>query len=91
MLKDLVELQDYLGALQDARLATELLRAFMNEWAERQKEEGALQRVGISGVTRYLAAKQAETQELLANLPAAWRRLEEAQLRERIARAVGVL
>jgi CHAD domain-containing protein len=91
VIKEVVVMQDHLGNLQDAVVATDLLRGFLNEWAERQKSDGAAQQVDIHGVTQYLAMKQAETIELLRAFPAAWQRLSDPRLREKLARALGAL
>jgi len=91
VIKEVVAMQDYLGALQDAAVSCDLLRDFLNDWAERQKSEKIAERIDIHGVTQYLAAKQAEVYELLRNVPAAWQRLNAPQLRERLARALAVL
>lgn len=91
VIKEVVVMQDHLGNLQDAVVATDLLRGFLNEWAERQKSDGATQHIEIHGVTRYLAAKQSETFELLKAFPAAWQRLNDPRLRDKLARALSAL
>ena len=91
VIKEVVAMQDHLGSLQDTVIAADLLRGFLNEWAERQKSDGAVQQVDIHGVTQYLAVKQAEQFELLRAFPAAWQRLDNPRLRERLSRALSAL
>jgi len=91
VIKQIVALQDHLGALQDAVVASDLLRAFLNEWAERQKTEPTVQRVAIHGVTNYLAAKQAEMYQLLEAFPVPWARLNDPAVRRDLAAAVASL
>ncbi|NLS75807.1 MAG: CHAD domain-containing protein [Chloroflexi bacterium] len=86
-----VALQDHLGNLQDAAVAADLLRDFLNEWSEREKTERVTQRISIHGVTQYLAAKQAEIYTLLAGFPAAWADVDSTEFRQGLALAVAVL
>lgn len=91
VIREVVAIQDHLGDLQDAAVAADLLRDFVNEWAERQRAEPALQRVDIHGVARYLAAKQSELHELLQTFPRAWERLSAPEFRRKLALAVASL
>jgi len=91
VIKQIVALQDHLGALQDAVVASDLLRGFLNEWAEKQKTEPTTQRVAIHGITNYLAAKQAEIYQLLEGFTAAWAQLNDPAMRRDLAAAVASL
>jgi CHAD domain-containing protein len=75
VVKEVVALQDHLGALQDAAVASEILRDLST----------------LPGVEDYLAARQSEVQELLATFPEIWSRLTSAEFSQRIAQAVMIL
>ena len=91
IIQQVVALQDHLGNLQDAAVAADLLRDFLNEWSEREKTERVTQRIAIHGVTQYLAAKQAEAYALLEGFPIVWAALDSAGFRQELAQAVAAL
>jgi len=91
VIAEVVAMQDHLGTLQDAVIASDILRGFLNDWARRQRTERMSQRVDVHGVARYLAAKQAEVYNLLESFPAAWQHLNAPELRRCLALAVAVL
>lgn len=84
-------MQDYLGELQDACVATDMLRGFLNQWAEREKREWSVQRIDIHSVTQYLAAQQARIHALLAGFPQAWAAFDDGRVRQALAQALSVL
>ena len=86
-----VALQDHLGDLQDACVASDMLRDFVNRWAEEQKTRSAMQRVEIHGVTQYLAAQQEQMHTLLEAFPAAWAAFNSEAIRQELAAAIAVL
>lgn len=91
VIKEIIAIQDHLGALQDAVVAADLLRNFLNAWAERQKTDKASEWIDIHGVANYLAAKQAEIYELLETFPHTWQRFDTPELRKQLAVAIAAL
>ena len=75
VVKEVVGMQDLLGAVQDAFVAAEILRDLST----------------LPGVEDYLAARRAEMQELLAAFPEIWSRLTSPEFSQGVARAVMVL
>ncbi len=75
-------LQDHLGTLQDARVACEKLQTYMQQ---------ANSREDLSGVSQYLAVREAEKQQLLASLPSAWQAFTSSKTRRAIALSVAAL
>ena len=90
-IKQVTAVQDHLGDLQDAVVATEMLRGFLNDWAEWQRERRLLQRVDIHGVSQYLAACQACQFELLESFPQFWAETDSATMRRWLSSAISVL
>jgi CHAD domain-containing protein len=94
VIKEVVTMQDHLGALQDAVVACEILRDFLiwgtwgHEAADMPPPEAP---IDAPGVEAYLATKEAELDQLLETFPQAWQQLETAEFRRMVAEAVADL
>lgn len=90
-------LQDHLGDLQDAVVASGLLRDFLawGTWGPRQtgtkQAATQLQPVIAPGVAAYLAARQAELQHLLDTFPQIWARVQGPEFSQSVVLAVSPL
>jgi CHAD domain-containing protein/transposase-like protein len=90
-------LQDHLGALQDAVVASDLLRGFLTwgTWGHIQtrasKVSLPVEPIVAPGVAAYLAARQTELQELLDTFPQVWTRIQNPEFSQGIAAALAVL
>ncbi len=96
LIKEMKLLQDHLGDLQDAVVASNLLRDFLTwgTWGHEQAEKGKplpLVPVVAPGVATYLAARQAELQDLPASLPVVWARIQSPEFKQNFSAALGVL
>jgi CHAD domain-containing protein len=96
LIKEMKMLQDHLGDLQDAVVASNLLRDFLTwgTWGHAQAEEAAsppAAPVVAPGVAAYLAIRQAELQGLPATLPAAWARIQSPEFKHNFVAALNVL
>jgi CHAD domain-containing protein len=94
LIEEIVTMQDHLGDLQDAVVASGILRDFL-QWGTwgpevEQPSETAMP-VHDPGVKAYLAAKQVELQDLVAAFPEAWQRLKGADFSKLVSEAVAVL
>lgn len=87
VIKEVVTVQDHLGDLNDADVACHLLIQFLNQWSTLERRE----RINISGVTRYLVAKQNELRLLVDSFPETWGHLNRAEMRRQLALAVSAL
>jgi CHAD domain-containing protein len=96
LIEQIKRLQDHLGDLQDAVVASALLRDFLTwgTWGsspkDRKRAVGS-EPIIAPGVAAYLAARQAELQELINTFPQAWARIQSQSFRERIAGCVSKL
>jgi CHAD domain-containing protein len=99
LVKEVVALQDHLGNLQDAVVASGLLRDFLvwGTWghAQRRATDQSLPDLATPviapGVATYLAVRQLEIQHLLDTFPQAWMRLKTAEFSQAVAAVVSVL
>jgi CHAD domain-containing protein len=90
-------LQDHLGDLQDAVIASGLLRDFLT-WGTWGHDESSKSRVPLPrepvvapGVATYLAARQTELQRLLETFPQAWQPVHSSHFNRLVASATGPL
>jgi CHAD domain-containing protein len=93
--KDLVgeikTLQDHLGDLNDADVACQILRQFLDEWESRQVYKPISERDNPEPIVAYLAAKHAERYFLTTNFQEAWQAFDGPEMRANLASAVSVL
>jgi CHAD domain-containing protein len=96
LIKEVVVMQDHLGNLQDAVVASGILRDYLN-WGTWDRKRADRSRPSLAapviapGVAAYLAAEQAELQHLLETFPQEWQRLTGPDFSQRVADAVAVL
>lgn len=93
VIKEVVVIQDHLGALQDTVVASSILRDHLCQGMRDQQSVpehlSDHEEVGVSpGVAAYLAAQQAEMQHLLETFPGVWQKITGARLSQLVARAV---
>ncbi|NLX09308.1 MAG: CHAD domain-containing protein [Chloroflexi bacterium] len=91
VIKEIKVMQDHLGDLNDAEVAGQLLRAFVDEQSAIYSGIPLFIRPDISGVMHYATAKQAEKEHLLATFPEAWANFLRADVRRDLAVAVAAL
>jgi CHAD domain-containing protein len=96
LIKEMKTLQDHLGDLQDAVVASNLLRDFLTwgTWGHEQTQKAAslpIAPVVAPGVATYLAARQAELQDLPASLPAVWARIKSLEFKHNFIAALEAL
>ena len=94
LIKEIVALQDHLGALQDVVVARHILGQTLDRgtWGDEVVDAAIpLAPVDTTGVEDYLAAKEAEMQVLLDTFPHAWQRITGIEFSHMVAEAVVVL
>lgn len=80
-------LQDHLGTLQDAVVACSVLRDFLmwGRWRRKSSEASRRQMIVAPGVATYLAARQAEIQDLIKAFPAVWSGIASSEFNSQLA------
>jgi CHAD domain-containing protein len=94
--KDVIDLlkqmQDHLGDLNDAQVASQILSQFIEEWEACQAELPAEERQTIEEVHHYLAYRQEERQHLMETFQEEWHKhFWKPAFRHYLAEAVAVL
>jgi len=97
VINEVKALQDHLGDLQDAVVASNLLRDFLTwgTWGRAQTKKGGAIRppdpIIAPGVASYLAARQTELQGLIEAFPQVWARFHNPEFSQLVASVVAGL
>jgi CHAD domain-containing protein len=91
VINDLKAIQDHLGDLNDADVATGMLKTFLEAWDQTQAGLPVSQRQNPEGIVNYLAARHAERYRLMVSFPEAWEHFNRPEFRRSLALAVSVL
>jgi CHAD domain-containing protein len=96
VIQEVKALQDHLGDLQDAVVASNLLRDFLTwgTWTHGAAEHSRPipdAPIVAPGVAGYMAARQLELQHLLQTFPQIWAKFNTPAFSEKVAAAVAVL
>jgi CHAD domain-containing protein len=84
-------LQDHLGDLNDATVACQSLREFIDTWEERQVDLPIHERQNLEPVVAYLAARHAERHNLMIAFPNAWSQFNRPDTLKNIALSISGL
>lgn len=84
-------MQDHLGDLNDAEVASGILNEFIRAHNETYSGIPGFMRPNISGIVAYAAAREAEKQHLLDTFPKAWGKFLRDEVRHNLALGVAVL
>jgi CHAD domain-containing protein/transposase-like protein len=91
VIEELKALQDHLGDLNDANVATHLLRDFLEEWDTLQAGLPVEERQTPEPILDYMAYRYAERQRLMLTFEETWKRFNSPEFRQNLAMAVSVL
>jgi CHAD domain-containing protein len=91
VIDDLKKLQDHLGDLNDAEVATLILREFLDNWDVRQSERPLDERQNPEAIFAYLTARHAERHRLIVSFREMWAYFNRDEFRRNLALAVSVL
>jgi CHAD domain-containing protein len=91
VISQIKSVQDHLGDLNDADVACDILRSFLEEWEEKQQFLPLIERQNPEPIVAYLAAKHAERHRLMVTFEETWNAFDRAEVRQDLALAVAVL
>lgn len=91
VIKEVKALQDHLGELNDARVATEMLSELLADWIKSRPDQSQVEQLSSAPVAAYLQAKLEERHHLLETFPQTWARFNRPELRRDLALAISVL
>jgi CHAD domain-containing protein len=91
VIEDLKCMQDHLGDLNDAQVATLSLQAILAGWDKRQEGRSAVALQSPEAVAAYLAYRHAERHHLRQTFGEAWAQFNRPEFRKNLALALSVL
>jgi CHAD domain-containing protein/uncharacterized protein YjbK len=84
-------MQDHLGSLQDADVATGILQRFLVEWEQHQLHLPLAERRSSTQIVAYLNYQLGQRQQLLTTFPAAWAHFNRPEFKHKLAKAIAIL
>jgi CHAD domain-containing protein len=91
VISEVKAMQNHLGDLNDADVASALLRNFLAEWEDYQQHLPLTQRQRPTPIVSYLNAQINKRHDLLVTFPEAWERFNRPEIRETLARSIANL
>ncbi|MCC7129324.1 MAG: hypothetical protein B6D39_01760 [Anaerolineae bacterium UTCFX2] len=92
VIESIKQLQDHLGDLNDAQVATQILRDFIDTSEKQQESLPIQERENIEEVVNYMAARHAERHRLLATFSSTWEtHFDNRAFRRYLAQSISVL
>lgn len=91
VISEIKALQDHLGDLNDADVASAILQEFLAEWESNQLHLSLHQRRSPAQIVAYLKYKIEERHHLLTTFLDAWTRFNSPKFKEKLANAIAVL
>ena len=91
VIADIKRVQDHLGDLNDAQVATQILRDFIDLWEPRLDALPIHERPSLEPLVQYLATRHSERHHLMNSFNQTWRYINRSRFRRNLAQAVAVL
>jgi len=91
VIRQVKNVQDHLGDLNDADVACQILNTFLKDWESHQEQLPLTERQNPEPVVAYLAAKHAERHHLMVTFGETWRNFDSPEIRRQIASAVSAV
>ncbi|MFZ1729222.1 MAG: CHAD domain-containing protein [Bacteroidota bacterium] len=87
-IRQVIELQDYLGELQDGQAASDMITDFVTGLDARQSARPLNERLNPAPLLNYLAGRESRKHELMLGFAEAWSRFQSPDMRKRMLRAL---
>lgn len=91
VINDLKTIQDHLGDLNDAQVATQILRDFLTKWDDQQSALPVSQRKSPEAILAYLLYSYTEREMLMQTFQEKWKIFNQPDFQHRLALAVSAL
>jgi CHAD domain-containing protein len=88
VIRQVKELQNHLGDVNDAEIASNFLQDFLDNWKIYRGSLPTAKRKKPKAAKNYLNAKLKERQELIDTFPEAWQRFNSPELKHHLALAI---
>jgi CHAD domain-containing protein len=87
-IRQVIELQDYLGELQDGQAASDMITDFVSGLDARQSSRPMHERLNPAPLLTYLASRESRKHELMLGFSDAWTEFNAPDMRKRMLRAL---
>ncbi len=91
VITDIKRVQDHLGDLNDAQVATQILREFIDQWEPRLNAMPIHERPNLEPLVQYLAARHAERHQLMNSFLKTWSYINRSRFRRNLAQSIAIL
>ena len=85
VIDECISIQDHLGALNDADVASKIIKDYLQEESSDKDSENQ------PGISEYLSAREAERRSLMDSFPASWKHFNRSKTRLNLAVALSIL
>lgn len=85
VIRQVIAVQDHLGEIQDAEVASKLLAEYLARAYKEQAAASALETADLDGVTRYLSHRRDQSRQMAATFPTLWKQIDSVKFRRRLA------
>lgn len=85
VIRQVVAVQDHLGEIQDAQVASRLLADYLSKAFKEQATATAAPKADLDGVTRYLSYRRDHARQMAAAFPPLWKQIDSVKFRRRLA------
>lgn len=91
LIVEVIGIQNHLGDLQDAEVASRLIADFLAEWYDGAMSDPSVDVGAVDGVVEYLNYRRGEARQLIATFPEVWTSINSPAFRRRLSDALLVL
>jgi CHAD domain-containing protein len=91
VIEDLKKMQDHLGDLNDANVASSIIYQFLERHNASQAKLPKSERIQLKGIEAYLQARQEELEHLRGSFPESWAYFKRPEFTKNLAKAVSAL
>lgn len=91
VIRQVVAVQDHLGEIQDAQVASRLLAEYLSKAFKEQATATAAPMADLDGVTRYLSYRRDHARQMAAAFPPLWKQIDSVKFRRRLAAVIASL
>jgi len=91
VIDEIKAIQDHLGDLNDANVASSMTQDYLGSWEDQQLHLPLTERQSPTQMINYLTARLEERHQLLVTLPEKWAHFKRSEVRRNLALAVAVL
>jgi CHAD domain-containing protein len=88
VIRQVIAVQDHLGEIQDAQVASRLLAEYLSKAFKEQATATAEPTADLDGVTRYLSYRRDHARQMVSAFPQMWKQIDNVKFRRRLAAAI---